>query len=420
MGRRKKAFAVMIPALVLIASAAETSPAGASAPRSGDRAALAADPTDPPSEGGADPGGGEPGDPSSSPQYPNGGQQDPGGGGQGPNDGRTGDGQNDDGQNGNGQQRGDGQNQNPQNLAGPGQGGGQGLARSLFVDIRKAPSLARPGQAAQGQRGSRGTFTSSCGRNEGQKHSNPDNVIVAPGVQNGAHHTHDYVGNKSTDGFSTDESLAASGTTCTNGDKSTYYWPVVRLRAGRDNSAAARQSAADGNIGSVVTPSSVRLQFNGNSRSKVTAMPPFMRVLMGDAKAGTNGLANAKAVWSCTGFLNRGFTDKYPLCPQGSQVARVLEFPSCWDGRNSDSANHRDHVLFADERTGACQPGRRPVPQLQMTLTYNVPARAQAFALDSFPEQNHNPVTDHADFINVMSRNLMQQAVNCINSGRRC
>ncbi|QXJ25281.1 DUF1996 domain-containing protein [Actinomadura graeca] len=412
MRRKKKAFAVMIPALVLVATAVETAPAGAAAPRPGERAGLAADPSEPPGEGGTDPGGGGSGDPGGVPRVPGDGSADPGGAGQDPDGGRTGD-----GQDGNGRWNG-GRSRDPQNFAGPGQGGGgQGLSRALFADIRKAPALPR---AANGQRGSAGTFTSKCGRNEGQKHSNPDNVIVAPGVQNGAHHTHDYVGNKSTDGFSTDESLAASGTTCTNGDKSTYYWPVMRLRAGRDNSAAARQSTADGNIGSVVTPSSVQLQFNGNARSKVTAMPPFMRVLMGDAKAGTNGTANAKALWSCTGFLNRGFTDRYPLCPQGSQVARVLEFPSCWDGRNSDSANHRDHVLFADERTGACPPGRRPVPQLQMTLTYNVPARAQAFALDSFPEQLHDPVTDHADFINVMSRNLMQQAVGCINSGRRC
>jgi hypothetical protein len=48
-----------------------------------------------------------------------------------------------------------------------------------------------------------------------------------------------------------------------------------------------------------------------------------------------------------------------------------------------------------------------------------VPA-APNFAVDSFPEQLHKPVTDHGDFINVMSDQLMGQAVECINSGRRC
>jgi hypothetical protein len=42
------------------------------------------------------------------------------------------------------------------------------------------------------------------------------------------------------------------------------------------------------------------------------------------------------------------------------------------------------------------------------------------FAVDSFPEQLHKPITDHGDFINVFNNRLMQQMVNCINGGRRC
>ncbi|WP_286990199.1 hypothetical protein [Thermomonospora sp. CIF 1] len=56
----------------------------------------------------------------------------------------------------------------------------------------------------------------------------------------------------------------------------------------------------------------------------------------------------------------------------------------------------------------------------RLTLTYRLPGRAQAFALDSFPEQLHAPITDHADFANVMPDNLMRFAVTCINSGRNC
>ncbi|WP_242901900.1 DUF1996 domain-containing protein [Actinomadura terrae] len=404
MGRRKKALAAIVPAFALVATAAGTPPAGA-APIGG-RAVLAAEPSDPPSSDpptadptadpstgpSADPTAEPPGGPSAEPST-----EPPADPSAPPPDEPTA--------------------APPQERNQGGQGIKQGPNRNQFADIRRAPRVRQPGQ---GRGGSRGTFTSNCGRNEGQRHSNPDNVIVAPGVQNGAHHIHDYVGNESTDGFSTDQSLAAAGTTCTNGDKSTYYWPVVRLRAGKDGSDAAGQSRQDGNVGSVVTPSSVQLRFTGNARSRVTAMPEFMRIVTGDAKAGTNGTGNARSQWTCTGFQDRAFTDKYPLCPRGSRVMRVLNFPSCWDGRNSDSANHRDHVVFPDQRTGACPPGRRAVPQLRMTLTYSVPARALAFALDTFPEQGHDPVTDHGDFINVMSPELMRRAVGCVNSGRRC
>lgn len=52
-------------------------------------------------------------------------------------------------------------------------------------------------------------------------------------------------------------------------------------------------------------------------------------------------------------------------------------------------------------------------------FTYDVPP-GRSFALDGFPEQLHNPITDHNDFIDVMSDTLMAQAVNCVNTGQRC
>ncbi|ETK33645.1 hypothetical protein MPTA5024_23700 [Microbispora sp. ATCC PTA-5024] len=408
-----------------------------------------------------------------------------------------------------------------------------------FVDIRQVP----PGNT--GVRAGRGSFTARCGRNE-NGHRNSDNFIVAPGVSNGAHHTHDYVGNLTTNGFSTDESLAAGGTTCRFGDKSAYFWPVLRSRAGLGGQASASPSArpspspstgqgrngqngqsrrgqdqnaqngqtqngqaqdgqtqngqaqngqgqnadnaqdaqdqaagqdqgtgqdqqntqdqnaqnaqgqnaqdqadqsqasqgqasrgsaqqgagdegaahadepggaGDGNVGTILQARSVTLQFRGNPAARVVAMPRFLRLITGDAKAATNGGANARAQWSCSSFTNR-FTAKYPLCPRGSQVLRVLDFPSCWDGQNTDSANHRTHVVFPGAN-GACPAGTKAIPQLRMTLAYSVPS-GPSFAVDSFPEQEHSPVTDHADFENVMPSRLMSAVVSCINRGLRC
>ncbi|MEU8006514.1 DUF1996 domain-containing protein [Catellatospora sp. NPDC049111] len=283
-----------------------------------------------------------------------------------------------------------------------------------FVDIRSvAPNVRERRATAEG---SAGTFTSLCGRNLND-HRNPDNFIVAPGVFNGAHHTHDYVGNLSADGNSTNESLEAAGTTCRRDDRSTYYWPVLRQRGTVGEDATADGGGNDGNIGRILRPASVRLEFRGNRFAKVEQMPRFLRLITGDAKAVTNGPTNAKAQWTCTGFTNRR-TTKYPLCPRGSQVQRVLDFPSCWDGVNTDSANHRAHVIFP-AGDGRCPEGTKPIAQLRMTLTYSVP-RGRSFALDTFPEQNHNPLTDHADFANVMPANLITFATDCINRGRRC
>lgn len=295
-------------------------------------------------------------------------------------------------------------------------GGKAGPARSDFVDIGKVrPNVRTPGASAGA---STGSFSSQCGRNE-NSHFNPDNVIVAPGVSNGAHHMHDYVGNKSTDAFSTNDSLAASGTTCGNGDLSSYYWPVLRLRDGKaEKDAQAPGGGQDANVGTILRPKQVTISFKGSPVGKVKAMPRFLRIITGDAKAFTNGTANANASWSCTGFENRQLKDKYPICPKGSDVVRTFSFQSCWDGRNTDSANHRTHVAFAD-RNGRCPKGFSAIPQLVQRITYGV-APGSRFAVDSFPEQLHKPVTDHGDFINVMPNGLMANAVDCINRGRTC
>ncbi|HEY9372539.1 DUF1996 domain-containing protein [Streptomyces sp.] len=307
---------------------------------------------------------------------------------------------------------------------GPGQDGdqdqgqaGNGPEASDFVDITSVQPNVRKPRLRSGA--SRGTFTTNCGRNENGKF-NPDNVIVAPGVSNGAHHMHDYVGNQANDAFASDDKLAAGATSCRNqGDRSTYYWPVLRLQNGQnENDAQDDGGGKDQNVGEIQTPAQVTLQFVGSPVSRVTAMPRFLRIITGDAKAFTNGDANANASWSCTGFEDRQLKDKYPICPEGSKVVRTFKFQSCWDGRNTDSANHRTHVAFADG-SGRCGNGFRAIPQLVQRIVYDVPP-GPGFAVDSFPEQLHKPVTDHGDFINVFDQRLMRRMVDCLNQARRC
>lgn len=303
---------------------------------------------------------------------------------------------------------------------------GNGPVASDYADITAVPPEAPAPPPRAGA--SRGSFTSDCGVN-GNRRYNSDNLIVAPGVSNGAHHVHDYVGNQSADAFASDEDLARAGTSCADrGDKSSYYWPVLRVRNGaRERDAEAPGGGREGNTGQILTPREVTLTFVGNPRGKVTAMPRLLRIVTGDAKALVNGPGNANASWSCTGYESRQLRDKYPLCPPGSDVVRTFRFQSCWDGRDTDSANHRTHVAFT-AGDGSCPPGFRAIPQLVQRIVYDVPAPSVAdggrtvplFAVDSFPEQLHNPVTDHGDFISLFDEDLMREMVDCVNSGRDC
>ena len=177
-----------------------------------------------------------------------------------------------------------------------------------------------------------------------------------------------------------------------------------------------------GNIGGIVRPAAVLIEYRGNPTSKVVPMPRFLRAITGDAKPTSRGPANARKSWTCGGFTDR-LSDKYPICPPGSQVMRVHDFPSCWDGKNTDSDNHRTHIQFPDANTGACPAGTRAVPQLRISISYDIPLDVQKkgqYQLDTFPEENHNPFSDHDDFLNVNSDRQMTKIANCVNAGRRC
>ncbi|MDV5143069.1 DUF1996 domain-containing protein [Streptomyces sp. SBC-4] len=283
-----------------------------------------------------------------------------------------------------------------------------------FVDIRDVPPARS--EPLRGPDASTGTVTIDCGRNE-EAHYNEDNLVISPGLRGGAHHTHAYVGNLSTDARSTDASLAAAPTTCRGGDRSTYYWPVLR-RTDRPARHAYEKAAGHGNAGEILQPADVRLEFGGNPVGKVVPMPRFLRAVTGDAVALTAaGDENVRARWGCASLPDR-FTTRYPRCPAGDRLTRTLTFPSCWNGLDT-AAPERTHLAFR-AANGVCPKDTFAVPELTIRLAYDVPGPDVRIALDSFPEQRHSPITDHAMFVNVMTDARMAAVADCLNTGRHC
>lgn len=280
-----------------------------------------------------------------------------------------------------------------------------------FVDIN---NVAPSGNIGEGGEFAGGSASVDCGVSD---HNNSDNFIAAPGKRNGAQHVHDYVGNTSTNANSNDGSLNRAGTSCANGDKSTFYWPVLRDLNGQGPDVGQDGGSKDGNVGSILKPTSVTITYHGHGDRPVQAMPTNLKIIEGNAKAKVQDDKNANAKYTCTGFTDR-VTDKYPVCPAGSHLQRILDFPSCWDGQDLDSKDHISHTAFADEQ-GNCQDGFVPIPALQEVLTYDQPA-GKAFSIDSFPDNQHDPATDHGDFENVATQGQNQAVANCINSNQKC
>ena len=126
-------------------------------------------------------------------------------------------------------------------------------------------------------------------------------------------------------------------------------------------------------------------------------MPRFLRIITGDAKAVTNG-ANAKAQRTCSGFDigHRQVPDLPARQPvSGSATSPAAGTGPTWTaprtGRTSSSPT-RDRRLPGrhDRHPAAAHHAELPVP------------RGASYAVDSFPEQLHDPLTDHNDFTNVM------------------
>jgi hypothetical protein len=286
-------------------------------------------------------------------------------------------------------------------LAGVAIGAGLSGQKSLgpdYVDIAQVP--AGPPEPAVG------SFTWDCGRNE-SGHRSIVNIVVTPGAPGSAHHLHDYVGNLSPGVGTTVAGLAGAGTSCANGDESSYYWPVLRTVGSRDGP----------HDGTVLVPASLSLTYLGNPRGPVVEMPPLLRGTVGDAYALTNGGARAAAVWSCSATPRRRST-RYPICPRGQRVLRIFDFPSCWDGRRVDSTDHRQHLIFP-VAGGGCPISTFAVPRLRIVIGYDIPP-ATRFRIDSFDDQRHSALTDHGFFVNLMPAPLMREVVRCLNAGRVC
>ncbi|MEJ2870316.1 DUF1996 domain-containing protein [Actinomycetospora sp. OC33-EN08] len=282
-----------------------------------------------------------------------------------------------------------------------------------YVDITEVSKNGNIGDG--GTFTGNGSYSVDCGVSD---HNNPDNFMAAPGKQNGAQHVHDYVGNTTTDANSTEESLEAGKTSCQNGEKSTFFWPVLRDLNGTGEDEGENGGSLDGNVGSILTPASAQLTFRGHGDlDEMSAMPEHLMIIMGNAKAKAQDGKNANAKYTCTGFEDR-VTDKYPICPSGSQLVRILDYPSCWDGQNLQSKDLRSHTAFPDE-SGNCAEGFTSIPALRITLKYDQPA-GRAFAIDSFPDNQHDPTTDHSDFMSYASKAIAEKGLDCIRKGETC
>src|SRR5262245_25935343 len=183
-------------------------------------------------------------------------------------------------------------------------------------------------------------------------HRSTDDPIVFPNTP-GASHDHSFVGNRTTNAFSTTDSLLGGRTTCRRAAETAAYWmPTLYV---------------DGNA---VTPNGATIYYRRKTLRRVTAPPPGFKMIAGDAKA-TSPQRRQITFWNCGVQAGVAPSATPPACPdtRGSGLRLHVTFPACWNGVSLDSPDHKQHVAY--QTRGRCPAGYDvPIPQISLIYRY--------------------------------------------------
>lgn len=229
-------------------------------------------------------------------------------------------------------------------------------------------------------------------------HRAMDDPIVFP-RQPGASHMHDFIGNNSTDSYSTADSLAAASTTCREPkDKSAYWFPSLIRN------------------GAKLTPDQAQVYYRSAGTSATPKPFPFgLKIVQGDKSA-----TSPQPSWQNREFWTCGNGGTHyaapPDCPSTTLMMQV-RFPQCWDGRNLDSADHKSHMTYLVK--GACPAGYPVlVSQTQLHVQWNIHDAASGAPLSLASGSIYSM---HADFFNAWDPARLQGLItSCISAGVSC
>lgn len=243
-------------------------------------------------------------------------------------------------------------------------------------------------------------------------HTALDDPIVAPGAD--AAHLHEFFGNRSTNRNSTYESMIAAANVCNKTGDTAAYWLPSLFRAD----------------GTRIQPIRIRVYYSNEpvSAGPIVAFPPDLRIIAGypyphDPKP------NSFYGWSCDNAIdlqpnlsNLDCTSRDGGATSGGYISARAFFPSCWDGVNTDSPDHRSHLVYPQlngvdrSRAGEC-PSTHPihVPRIRVIVHFPVASCKDCYLSSDVAEGLPGGTNFHVDFWNTWQQPALEAFIAELN-----
>ncbi|WP_260483087.1 DUF1996 domain-containing protein [Sphingomicrobium flavum] len=220
-------------------------------------------------------------------------------------------------------------------------------------------------------------------------HSSYDDPIVYPG-QEGAAHLHRFYGHTALDHDSTITSLFTTGESSCQGNElnRSAYWVPALLAPDHDPLTGQRRLDNDGQPGWKVVPAVVgnddvahEIFYYSAGVSDLGSIQPIplgLKMIAGSAM-GQPGMEQDSSIvrWHCQSWessdaTNPRWSTSIPECAAPDRLRMDIFFPSCWNGTDLDSADHKSHLAYpvsAGSQT-VC-PSSHPVPIIRVSFHYS-------------------------------------------------
>lgn len=267
-----------------------------------------------------------------------------------------------------------------------------------------------------------GDFRTGCG----VSHMSNDDPLVYPNQQGAAHH-HTFFGNTSLNYKSNLNTLSSTGnSTCIGGtaNRSAYWIP----------------SMIDTSTNTPIVPDEASFYYKHGliDGALIKSPPKGLRILAGNSKA-TNS-KEAQTLFQCLPGAKSTRKD-WPnyrdiptgkSCEAGDKMNFMISFPQCWDGKNLDSPNHKDHMAYpinlynqTPRGDGYACPATHPIaiPHITFNMWFHIKGEGTKnwrLASDNYPKTSGG-YSGHADWVNGWDETVMSGIVkNCINAKKDC